>query len=270
MAFALRVRELPKAEIDQRVRDVAGDRLRSGSCSSASRGPSPVDSGNVWRWGGPSSASPAVFLMDEPLSNLDAKLRLHTRGELKRFQRQLATTTIYVTHDQAEAMTLADRVAIMNRGVLQQLGPPKEVYARPASVFVAGFLGSPPMNLLDAQTASDAGVPALQLAGATMPMTGSLAARLGRHAGADGAVILGVRPEDVQLHHEQRPGAVHGEVFVVEDLGNERLVTLDLGGQFMMARTASDYPAEMGDRLWFGFDQERAHLFDPVTQRRID
>ena len=97
---------------------------------------------------------PAVFLMDEPLSNLDAKLRQHTRGELKRFQRELATTTIYVTHDQAEAMTLADRVAIMDRGVLQQVGPPREVYARPASVFVAGFLGSPPMNLLNARVTS--------------------------------------------------------------------------------------------------------------------
>ena len=103
---------------------------------------------------------PAVFLMDEPLSNLDAKLRLHTRGELKRFQRELATTTIYVTHDQAEAMTLADRVAIMDRGVLQQVGPPREVYAKPASVFVAGFLGSPPMNLLNARVTSDAGAPA--------------------------------------------------------------------------------------------------------------
>src|SRR5687768_15072420 len=208
--------------------------------------------------------------MDEPLSNLDAKLRLHTRGELKRFQRELATTTIYVTHDQAEAMTLADRVAIMNHGVLQQVGPPREVYARPASVFVAGFLGSPPMNLLDVGVASADGGPALEIAGTIVPAAGRLGTRLFALSSGLNRAILGVRPEEVLLRREAGPGAIFGEVFVVEDLGNERLVTLDLGGQFVVARAPSDFAAEMGDRLWFGFDPDRAHLFDPVSQRRID
>ncbi|HEX5499584.1 MAG TPA: ABC transporter ATP-binding protein, partial [Thermomicrobiales bacterium] len=143
LAYPLRVRKLSKSDIDRRVRDVAGV-VQIGEL--LERKPKQLSGGQRQRvaLGRAIIRRPAVFLMDEPLSNLDAKLRLHTRGELKRFQRELATTTIYVTHDQAEAMTLADRVAIMNKGVLQQVGPPKAVYADPVNMFVAGFLGSPP------------------------------------------------------------------------------------------------------------------------------
>jgi multiple sugar transport system ATP-binding protein len=269
LAYPLRVRKLAKAEIDRRVREVA-EVVQIGEL--LERKPRALSGGQRQRvaLGRAIIRRPSVFLMDEPLSNLDAKLRQHTRGELKRFQRELATTTIYVTHDQAEAMTLADRVAIMDRGVLQQVGPPKEVYARPASVFVAGFLGSPPMNLLDVHAASANGSPGLQIAGTTVHVTGALGARLSRAPrGADG-IILGVRPEEVELRRENEPGSVPGEVFVVEDLGNERLVTLDIGGQFVVGRMPADFPAEMGERLWFGFDRDRAHLFDPESQRRID
>jgi multiple sugar transport system ATP-binding protein len=269
LAYPLRVRKLPKEEIDHRVREVAAtvqiDELLH-------RKPRELSGGQRQRvaLGRAIIRRPAVFLMDEPLSNLDAKLRLHTRGELKRFQRELATTTIYVTHDQAEAMTLADRVAIMEKGVLQQVGPPKEVYARPANVFVAGFLGSPPMNLLDVAATSVAGQPALAIGSEALPAAGSLGERLNRMPDNGRAVILGIRPEDVSLLREPDEGAVPGEVFVVEDLGNERLVTLDLGGQFLVARTAADYPAEMGQSLWFTFDPERAQLFDPARERRVD
>jgi multiple sugar transport system ATP-binding protein len=269
LAYPLRVRKLPKAEIDQRVRDVAAT-VQIGEL--LERKPRELSGGQRQRvaLGRAIIRRPAVFLMDEPLSNLDAKLRLHTRGELKRFQRELATTTIYVTHDQAEAMTLADRVAIMDKGVLQQVGPPKEVYGRPANVFVAGFLGSPPMNLLDVRASSAGGSPALTIASAAIPATGSLAQRLTRLASQDGAVILGLRPEEVALRRAPGDGGIPGEVFVVEDLGNERLITLDVGGQYVVARTPSDFPAEMGERLWFAFDPSRAHLFDPVSQRRLD
>ncbi len=269
LAYPLRVRKLAKAEIDQRVRDVAGvvqiDELLQ-------RKPRELSGGQRQRvaLGRAIIRRPAVFLMDEPLSNLDAKLRLHTRGELKRFQRELETTTIYVTHDQAEAMTLADRVAIMNRGVLQQVGPPKEVYARPANDFVAGFLGSPPMNLLQVETTAVAGASGLMVAGESFAATGSLAARLARLPGDTRAVILGVRPEDIVLHREAAPGTIRGEVFVVEDLGNEMLVTLDLGGQFVVARAKADYEAEMGEQRWFGFSPERAHLFDPGHGERVE
>jgi multiple sugar transport system ATP-binding protein len=158
----------------------------------------------------------------------------------------------------------------MEKGVLQQVGPPKEVYGRPANIFVAGFLGSPPMNLFNAEATSLDGSPALAVAGTAIAATGDLAASLSRHPVSDGAVILGVRPEEVSLHREGAPGRVPGEVFVVEDLGNERLVTLDIGGQFVVARMAADYPAEMGQPMWFGFDPDRAHLFDPISQQRLD
>jgi multiple sugar transport system ATP-binding protein len=269
LAYPLRVRKLAKAEIDRRVREVA-EVVQIGEL--LDRKPRALSGGQRQRvaLGRAIIRRPAVFLMDEPLSNLDAKLRQHTRGELKRFQRELATTTIYVTHDQAEAMTLADRVAIMDRGILQQVGPPKEVYARPASVFVAGFLGSPPMNLLTAQAASANGTPALALSGTTIRATGALGARLARSLDRSDGVILGVRPEEVDLRREAGPESMPGEVFVVEDLGNERLVTLDVGDQFVVGRMPADFPAEMGERMWFSFDPDRAHLFDPETLRRID
>ncbi|MDQ3227618.1 MAG: ABC transporter ATP-binding protein [Chloroflexota bacterium] len=269
LAYPLRVRKLPKAEIDRRVRDVAGV-VQIGEL--LERKPKALSGGQRQRvaLGRAIIRRPAVFLMDEPLSNLDAKLRLHTRGELKRFQRELATTTIYVTHDQAEAMTLADRLAIMDGGVLQQVGRPKEVYAKPASVFVAGFLGSPPMNLLDVRVTSVGGSSGLEIAGTPVPAPHSLGRRLGALPADQQEVILGVRPEEIVLSRETGPGRVPGEVFVVEDLGNEMLVTLDLGGQFVMARMPSDYPAEMGDHLWFAFDADRAHLFDPGSRRRLE
>ena len=223
LAYPLRVRKLAE-DRDRPPRARRGRAwCRSASCSH--RKPRELSGGQRQRvaLGRAIIRRPAVFLMDEPLSNLDAKLRQHTRGELKRFQRELATTTIYVTHDQAEAMTLADRVAIMDRGVLQQVGPPQEVYARPANVFVAGFLGSPPMNLLHARVTSVAGAPALEIAGTAIQTSGGFAARLATLPGERGEIILGVRPEEIIIGREPGTGSVPGEVFVVEDLGNERL-----------------------------------------------
>jgi multiple sugar transport system ATP-binding protein len=269
LAYPLRVRKMSKSEIDRRVRDVAavvqiGELLE--------RKPKQLSGGQRQRvaLGRAIIRRPAVFLMDEPLSNLDAQLRLHTRGELKRFQRELATTTIYVTHDQAEAMTLADRVAIMNKGVLQQVGPPKAVYADPVNMFVAGFLGSPPMNLLRFDVAPANGAVRLARGDVRFGLAPTLAQRLRAADGTRSQIILGVRPEDAKLSLADDGHAIPGEVFVVEDLGNERLVTLDLGGQYAVARAAADEPAEMGDRRWLTFHPGRAHLFDPETEARID
>ena len=258
----------PKAEIDARVREVAQVVQIS---ELLDRKPRALSGGQRQRvaLGRAIIRRPSVFLMDEPLSNLDAKLRLHTRGELKRFQRELATTTIYVTHDQAEAMTLADRVAIMSGGLLQQVGPPKDVYARPGNAFVAGFLGSPPMNLLTTTISSRDGEPVLLVGEQAIPARGSLADRLQRVINSEGKVQFGLRPEDVLLG-QGSASATSGEVFVVEDLGNERLITLDPGGQFMVARAPADFPAEMGQKLSFSFDPGRAHLFDIVTGLRVD
>ena len=126
------------------------------------------------------------------------------------------------------------------------------------------------MNLLSARATSIAGAPAVEIADTAVPASGGFAARLATLPGEHGEVILGVRPEEVMIGREPATGSIPGEVFVVEDLGNERLVTLDVGGQFVVARVAADYPAEMGERLWFGFDPERAHLFDPVSERRLE
>ncbi|HET7093468.1 MAG TPA: ABC transporter ATP-binding protein, partial [Thermomicrobiales bacterium] len=252
LAYPLRVRKLSKGEIDRRVRDVA-DVVQIGEL--LERKPKQLSGGQRQRvaLGRAIIRRPAVFLMDEPLSNLDAKLRLHTRGELKRFQRELATTTIYVTHDQAEAMTLADRVAIMNKGVLQQVGPPKAVYADPVNMFVAGFLGSPPMNLLQFDVAPGNGALHLARGDVRFALAPSLAQRLRAAGGTRLQIVLGVRPEDVKLSRDNDGHGIPAEVFVVEDLGNERLVTLDLGGQYAVARAAADEPAEMGDRRWLTF-----------------
>ena len=268
LAYPLRVRKLRKEEIDRRVQEVAEVVQIS---ELLKRKPRELSGGQRQRvaLGRAIIRRPAVFLMDEPLSNLDAKLRLHTRGELKRFQRELATTTIYVTHDQAEAMTLADRVAIMHKGVLQQVGPPKEVYANPVNMFVAGFLGSPPMNLLRFELTAADGGPMLAGPDTRQPLPPRLADQLRRAPAAPREVVLGVRPEDVTLAREPLDGALPAEVFVVEDLGNERLVTVQVDGQLAVARQDANFLADMGDELWLAYDPDRAHLFDPTSERRL-
>ena len=153
IAFGLRLRKVPKDEIDKRVRHAA-EVLDLGTSSTASRAPSPAASANGSRWGARSCVAPA-FLMDEPLSNLDAKLRVQMRSEIGALQPDLGVTTLYVTHDQVEAMTMGDRVAVMRRGELQQVAPPQELYHRPVNLFVAGFIGSPTMNLFQGRIEED-------------------------------------------------------------------------------------------------------------------
>jgi ABC-type sugar transport system ATPase subunit len=166
----------------------------------------------------------------------------------------VGTTSIYVTHDQAEAMTLADRVAIMNRGVLQQVGPPKEVYRNPANMFVAGFLGSPGEAVLTGPTTR------YRIPASWLP---ELRAR------QDARVVLGVRPEHVTISRTATNGGLQAEVYVVEDLGNEMLVDLRVDGQSAVARVAGGDAPEIGDRVWLTFPAEQAHLFDPGTELHI-
>jgi multiple sugar transport system ATP-binding protein len=211
---------------------------------------------------------PAVFLMDEPLSNLDAQLRVHTRGELKRLQGELGVTTIYVTHDQAEAMTLADRVAIMRDGVLQQVGPPREIYDRPANTFVAGFLGSPGMNFLKGTLTSDNGKLAWASNGNVVGLPPDWA-RSVASASAQGDVFLGIRPEDVTIVDQVDDAALPAEVYVSEALGNETLVRLQVGGQDLVARADASFETEIGAHVWVKPNLSRAHLFDARTESRI-
>ena len=197
---------------------------------------------------------PAAFLMDEPLSNLDARLRLAMRGEIKRLCQRLGTTTIYVTHDQAEAMTMADLVAVMGSGVLQQLAPPEEVYDRPANRFVATFVGNPPMNVLKASVAE----------GELKVHDRGLAIPRDRQAelAAAGVAELGIRPEDIRIVAADAPGAVPGEVYVVEPMGSETFVDVMVGGERLSARAGKGFRAAIGSTVGISFDIADACFFD--------
>jgi multiple sugar transport system ATP-binding protein len=197
---------------------------------------------------------PAAFLMDEPLSNLDARLRLTMRGEIKRLCHRLGTTTLYVTHDQAEALTMADLIAVMREGVLQQVASPEDIYDRPANRFVATFVGSPPMNVLDAAVTEKG----LKVAGTTLPLEASR-----RQACLNAQVTeAGIRPEDVRFVDTGHTHAISGEVYVVEPMGNETLVDVRAGGSRLTVRTARGFTARIGSNVKLAFDTADACFFN--------
>ncbi|MFM9842031.1 MAG: ABC transporter ATP-binding protein [Dongiaceae bacterium] len=205
---------------------------------------------------------PALFLFDEPIAHLDAKLRAHMRGELKHLQRQLRTTTIYVTHDQLEALSMADKIAVMHEGVLQQLGTPHEVYNRPSNEWVAGFVGDPPMNFFDCRLEGHAGTVFACNAALRVPLTAQQAATLDR-PGASAEVRLGVRPDDIAVTcGVAQPGATAGEIFVTEPIGGDTLVDIRLPGeQRILARTRAAFAGEAGAPCSLALDENRIHLF---------
>src|SRR5438477_604779 len=232
IAFGLKLRGMPKQEIDRRVNEV-GKMLGIGQL--LKRKPKELSGGQRQRVavGRAIAREPAVFLMDEPLSNLDAKLRIQTRAELQRIHQRVGRTTIYVTHDQVEAMTMGDRIAVMRDGVLQQIGSPEELHERPVNLFVAGFIGSPSMNFFPAKVAAESGGAVADTGFAKIPLNGKGAAAMGKD------VIVGVRPEDI--HDLGRAGAdgrlpVDARVDVVEYLGNELQLYLTAGESSFIAR----------------------------------
>jgi ABC-type sugar transport system ATPase subunit len=201
---------------------------------------------------------PDIFLMDEPLSNLDAKLRAAMRGELRRFHLDLGTTTIYVTHDQLEAMTMSDLVVVMNEGVVQQIGTPEEVYARPANLFVAGFIGTPPMNLIPARNESG-----------RVTVEGH-ALTVAAPAGAPAELILGVRPQDVAMAAPGEPGTIPGKVWMVELIGSERLIEVEIAPKLRVtAEVRAAHRAAIDDAVAVRPDPAHVHLFDPTTGRAL-
>jgi multiple sugar transport system ATP-binding protein len=226
IAFGLQQRRMPRREVKQRVVEIARklelDQLLS-------RKPRALSGGQRQRvaMGRAIVRHPAAFLMDEPLSNLDAKLRVQMRAEIRSLQRELGTTTIYVTHDQIEAMTMGDRVAVIRRGALQQVATPGELYRRPANIFVAGFIGSPAMNLVEAEVVCADGI-ALRIGDDELRLLDDAAMRrVAPHGGR--RLALGVRPEDVHVAESFEAGAtLRGEVFDVEDLGAEVVAHLDI------------------------------------------
>ncbi|MCZ7526436.1 MAG: sn-glycerol-3-phosphate ABC transporter ATP-binding protein UgpC [Acidimicrobiia bacterium] len=209
---------------------------------------------------------PEAFLMDEPLSNLDAKLRIQTRAELVELHRRLATTVVYVTHDQVEAMTMGDRIAILDDGVLQQLGPPQAVYDRPANLFVASFIGSPPMNTVDGRVVAHGEGLAVEISGGVIPLPPPVAGAVS--AGNVTEVVVGVRPEHLRVDD----GPVRATVSVVESLGHERHLAcrLDDGQLVIVRQPSSDQAPADGARVRLSADPGDLHVFDAATRRRVD
>jgi multiple sugar transport system ATP-binding protein len=267
LAYPLRIRNMPKSSIGPRVAEVASLLQIEGLLD---RRPKQLSGGQRQRvaLGRAIVRRPAVFLMDEPLSNLDAQLRVYTRGELKRLQSELGVTTIYVTHDQAEAMTLADRVAIMRDGLLQQVGPPRTIYDRPANMFVARFLGSPGMNFLRGTVRSDRGVLGWSSNGQWIPLPSDWTPTVDAGSGYSD-VYLGIRPENVAILDQADGTSLPAEVYISESLGNETLVRLQVHGQDVVARADASFEPAVGTRVFVRPDLRRAHLFDARDETRI-
>jgi sn-glycerol 3-phosphate transport system ATP-binding protein len=255
IAFPLRARRVASGEVEARVGDAAS-RLELSTL--LDRRPAQLSGGQQQRVALARAIvrRPAVYLMDEPLSNLDAQLRAQTRGELKRLQQELGTTTVYVTHDQGEAMTLGARVALLRAGRVEQLGAPLELYRRPVNRFVAGFLGSPPINLLPASFHAPG---RLRAAGAIVEMA----------TAPVGAVEVGIRPEDVEVATHPSDGFAPAHLVTAEPMGNETVVTMDANGSRVVARAAPDFAADPGTPLFFRFARGRALLFDTASGIQI-
>jgi multiple sugar transport system ATP-binding protein len=255
IAYPLKKRRVPRSEREAKVREAAATLQLQALLD---RKPRQLSGGQQQRvaLGRALVRNPKVFLLDEPLSNLDAKLRAHMRAELIELHRRLGKTFIYVTHDQLEAMTMSDRIAVMHEGELQQFGAPKEIYEQPANLFVAGFIGSPAMNLIPGQLRASGGSLVFTGAGLNLPIAS------GGTAGE--AVTLGVRPEDVTLGE----GPFSGTVRVVEPTGHETIVMVASGDQTLVCRARPDVPLTVGAALPFGLRTSRLHAFNAVTGRR--
>jgi multiple sugar transport system ATP-binding protein len=252
--FPLKVRKVPAAEHDPRVRRAAE---MVELTPLLHRLPRELSGGQRQRVALARAIvrEPAVFLMDEPLSNLDAKLRVSTRAQIKHLQHELAVTTVYVTHDQIEAMTLANRVVVMNGGVIQQVGSPTAIYDKPANTFVAGFIGSPAMNLVGGEVQNGAfSADAIRIEGLTHPVSGS--------------VTLGFRAEDARLC-EPGSGQIAAPVYSFELLGDATMVTLSAGGTLVAVKAAKDFRAAIGEPIGVRIDPGQCHLFDRDGGGRI-
>jgi ABC-type sugar transport system ATPase subunit len=267
LAFGLRRRKTPKADVEARVRQAAASLDLDPYLE---RKPGQLSGGQAQRvaLGRALVRDPQVFLMDEPLSNLDAKLRTQTRGEIKRLQQAVRTTTVYVTHDQVEAMTMGDRIAVMNDGRLEQVGTPEELYERPANVFVGGFIGSPAMSFVTASASPEADGAVRLRAGAldvVVPGAGA--------AGLPPEVVVGVRPECARLWDPSHPslaGPIPGEVAFVEALGRETFVGVDVGEGLRVVVHADGRSTLLpGDRVEFGVLPGTLRYFDAADGRAL-
>jgi multiple sugar transport system ATP-binding protein len=263
MGFALKMQHIPRAERDRRVREAA--RLLDLDEKLLDRKPKQLSGGQRQRvaMGRAIVREPKVFLMDEPLSNLDAKLRVQTRSQIAELQRRLGITTVYVTHDQVEAMTMGHRVAVLSGGKLQQVASPRELYDNPVNEFVAGFIGSPAMNLQTVPLADDGA----RLAGTTFPLPAAIRTAASRSGLRE--LVLGIRPE--HLHLADGAGELSGEVMLVEELGADALLHVRLAesGNQVVARTEGRKPPAPGQDVTFHVQPDDVFAFDPTTGARL-
>jgi multiple sugar transport system ATP-binding protein len=263
MGFALKMQGVEADERMRRVRDAA--RLLDLDEQLLDRKPRQLSGGQRQRvaMGRAIVREPKVFLMDEPLSNLDAKLRVQTRSQIAELQRRLAVTTVYVTHDQVEAMTMGHRVAVLNQGRLQQCAAPRELYDNPVNQFVAGFIGSPAMNLQTAPLA-DGGV---RVAGGTLPLPGAIRAAAAQAGLSE--LVVGIRPE--HMHLANGSGELSGEVMLVEELGADALLHVRLAGDGnpVVARAEGRKPPAPGQQVTFHVQPEDIFTFHPGTGARL-
>jgi multiple sugar transport system ATP-binding protein len=252
IAYPLKIRRQPRPIRTSRATEVGGS---LGLAALMARRPAELSGGQQQRVALARAVAchPSVFLFDEPLSNLDARLRLEARTFLKRLQRDLAVTTVFVTHDQAEALALADRIAVMEAGRIRQIGTPREVFGRPATTFVANFIGSTPMNLLPGSVRDGA----VSVAGSTLTLPGAAAGQLG----AGERVIVGIRPEYVTVSTAPADGALTGDVSIIEHLGTASLVTVEVDGALVGATVPEDAEPAPGQTVWLTPNPRRVLIY---------
>jgi len=270
IAYPLKIRGLNPGEIRKRVHEIArileiDDIL--------DRMPSRIAGGQRQRVGLARALvrQPAVTLMDEPVSHLDAKLRHEMRGEIRRLHERLGNTTIYVTHDQLEAVAIADRIAVMNEGEIQQIGTPEEIYFHPENEFVAGFVGSPPINFFDCFLKRRDNILFVCYDNLfEIPMPHDKSAQLSRISLPENKVRLGVRPQDIDIspnYADTHP--IKGSVYIIEPLGEKLLLTVKIGEKRIKIETSSELSLELDQSVWLYFDVSRIHLFNPKSGKRI-
>ncbi len=268
MEFGLKMRKMEKQEIARRVNDAANI---LGITHLLDRKPKQLSGGQRQRvaLGRAIVRNPSVFLFDEPLSNLDAKLRVQMRAEISKLQQRLKTTSVYVTHDQVEAMTMGHRIAVMNAGKIQQVGTPLEVYDKPATIFVAQFIGTPPMNFVDA-TIADSGT-RLDAGKFSLPVPMSLRDVTAPKNGSK--VLVGIRPENILKVGKAGQGEmarIRGTVEIVEPIGHEAIVHVRVGDALLVASFDSHQTPRPGDSMELVVELDALHLFDAETQMRLD
>jgi multiple sugar transport system ATP-binding protein len=263
MAFGLKLRKKPKSEIKERVTDAA---KILGIEDLLDRKPKQLSGGQRQRvaLGRAIVREPKVFLMDEPLSNLDAKLRVQMRAEISKLHQRLATTFIYVTHDQTEAMTMGTRIVVMKDGIVQQIADPHTIYQNPANMFVATFIGSPQMNMINCKLTEENNAFYAEFNGNKVAIPENRAKKLKDYANKE--VVLGIRPEDIYVSNE---GNIKVKVEVTEMLGSETYLYLNMDGSNMIARVEPNTRVEIGSNINIGFDTKQIHIFDKETEKAI-